>query len=72
MTAPKKPPKLNCAACSYCFMEPSDMNFTCGHPDAGVFGKSVNHAASKKGHCGPDRPKFEQHPGRTPDGRLRA
>lgn len=60
-----------CDACRYCFMEPNDMNFTCGHPDAGEFGLYIRVAAAPDGHCGPDLPKFEQHPLRTPDGLLK-
>jgi len=61
----------NCRACRYCFMEPDD-DFCCGHPDAGSVGQYVRVAASKDGHCGPQRPKFDQHPLRNPDGTLRA
>ena len=60
----------NCRACSYCYMEP-DNDFICGHPDAGVFGQILRVAAATDGHCGPSRPKFEQHPKRTPEGDLR-
>ena len=60
----------NCKACRYCFMEPSDDQFCCGHPDAGPLGIHTVHAAGEGGHCGPDRPKFEQHPCRTPTGDL--
>jgi len=51
-------------------MEPDD-DFCCGHPDAGAFGTYVRSAASPGGHCGPERPKFEQHPLRKPDGLLK-
>jgi len=61
--------KKNCKACKYCFMEPSDMNLTCGHPDSGPFGKYVHRGPIA--HCGLDRTKFEQHPLRTEDGRLK-
>jgi len=60
-----------CKACSHCYMEPSDDQFICGHPDAGTFGTYVHHAVAKDGHCGPELPKFKQHPHRTPDGLLR-
>lgn len=61
----------NCQACAHCFMEPDDMNFTCGHPDAGAFGIYVHRATSADGHCGPERPKFEQHPRRNTDGTIK-
>ena len=60
-----------CKACRYCFMEPGD-DFCCGHPDAGPVGTYTKHAANVGGHCGPSRPKFQQHPSRTPDGLLRS
>ncbi len=62
----------NCKACRYCFMEPSDMNFTCGHPDAGSMGTYIHHASAADGHCGPELTKFEQHPKRTPEGDLQS
>lgn len=58
-----------CKACRHCFMEP-DSDFCCGHPDAGSFGILIRHAIAEDGHCGPLRPKFEQHPLRTPEGDL--
>jgi hypothetical protein len=61
-------PKKNCQACKHCFMEPSDMNFTCGHPDSGTFGLYVTRGPVP--HCG-DYTKFEQHPMRNPDGSLK-
>jgi hypothetical protein len=51
-------------------MEPDD-DLTCGHPDARSFGTYVKHAVKEDGHCGPTRPKFEQHPLRNPDGSLK-
>jgi len=60
-----------CQACAHCFMEPSDMNFTCGHNDAGTFGVYVHRATAADGHCGPELSKFEQHPLRNPDGTLK-
>lgn len=51
-------------------MEPDD-DLTCGHPDAGVVGKYTRVAAGDGGHCGPARPKFEQHPLRNSDGSLK-
>jgi hypothetical protein len=62
--------KKNCHACKYSFMEPGDMNLTCGHPDAGPVGKYTRMAAAADGHCGPELPKFEQHPLRGADGSL--
>ncbi len=52
-------------------MEPSDMNFTCGHPDAGAFGIYTHRATAEGGHCGPERSKFKQHPLRNADGTLK-
>ncbi len=60
----------NCRACRFCYMEPDD-DFVCGHKDAGQFGIYTKHAAAKGGHCGPERPKFEQHPLRHPNGDLK-
>jgi hypothetical protein len=51
-------------------MEPDD-DFCCGHPDAGEVGTYVKRAAVEGGHCGPERPKFEQHPLRTADGYMK-
>jgi hypothetical protein len=58
--------KPNCRACASCYLD--DMDFICGHKDAGSFGKKVNVAASPEGHCGPELKKFVQHPLRTPEG----
>ena len=58
--------------CAYSFMEPSDMNLTCGHEKAPAVGIYVQHAVAADGFCGPDRRHFEQHPKRTPEGNLRA
>lgn len=60
----------NCQACAHSYMEPDD-DLTCGHKDAGSMGLYTHHAAGVGGHCGPARPKFEQHPGRNPDGTLK-
>lgn len=60
----------NCQACKHCFMEP-DSDFVCGHPDAGPLGSYIRNAADFGGHCGPERPKFEQHPNRWPNGDLK-
>lgn len=65
------PAPKNCAACAHSFMEPDD-DLTCGHKDAGPVGIYTRHAAGKGGHCGPERPKFEQHPGRNPNGTLKS
>ena len=62
----------DCRACAHCFMEPDDMNFVCGHPDAGIVGTYVNRAAGVGGHCGPELPKFKQHPLRNANGTLKA
>jgi len=59
----------NCQACRHCYLEPDDMNFICGHPDSGTFGKYVNRGPVP--HCGPERTKFEQHPLRNSDGTLK-
>jgi len=56
----------NCKACASCYLD--DMDFICGHKDAGSFGKKIDVAASPEGHCGPTRKKFAQHPLRTPEG----
>jgi hypothetical protein len=61
----------NCRACAHCYMEPDDMNFICGHPDAGTFGIYIRHATNEKGHCGPSRTKFQQHPLRLPSGDIK-
>lgn len=63
-----KPPP--CEACKFCGCEPDD-DFYCGHPDAGPMGLYLKHAAAPGGHCGPAHPKFQQHPGRNPDGSLK-
>jgi hypothetical protein len=57
-----------CEACRFSFMEPDDMNLTCGHKDSGTFGLYVHRAVEQ--HCGPDLSKFEQHPLRGADGSL--
>jgi hypothetical protein len=59
----------NCKACRFCYMEPDDMNFICGHKDAGVFGLYIHRAVD--GHCGQELTKFEQHPLRDEEGNLR-
>lgn len=58
----------NCAACAYSGIEPNDMDLACGHPDAGTFGVTLHKEPAA--HC-PNRIKFEQHPGRNPDGSLK-
>jgi hypothetical protein len=63
-------PPPNCKACAHSYMEPDD-DLTCGHKDAGSMGTYTKHAAAPGGHCGPARPKFEQHPGRNADGTLK-
>lgn len=59
----------NCKACASCYLD--DMDFICGHKDAGLWGKKVDVAAGPEGHCGPTRLKFVQHPRRSPDGALK-
>ena len=56
---------MNCHACAHSYMEP-DSGLICGHPDAGTFGKTIY--KEPLDHCG--WKKFEQHPGRNPDGSL--
>lgn len=57
-----------CLACANCYMDDGD--FVCGHSDAGAVGKLIRVAAAASGHCGPDLPKFKQHPLRSADGSL--
>lgn len=38
-------------------MEPDD-DFTCGHPQAGLFGLYVKHARKLDGICGPEATLF--------------
>lgn len=59
----------SCRACASCYLD--DMDFICGHKDAGDWGKKVNVAASSEGHCGPSLKKFVQHPLRTPAGDIK-
>lgn len=68
MKSTEESAKPNCRACASCYLD--EMDFVCGHPDAGVFGKFVRVAAGEGGHCGPLLPKFEQHPLRKPNGDL--
>lgn len=63
-------PARNCFACAHSFMEP-DNDLCCGHDDAGIVGTYTRRAAAPGGHCGPERPKFQQHPLRNPDGTLK-
>ncbi len=69
VTELKKMNKSNCKACAYCYIEFSDMNFICGHPDSGEFGLYLYKGVPD--HCGPTRTKFEQHPNRRPNGDLK-
>jgi hypothetical protein len=48
----------NCKMCAYSFMEPDD-DLTCGHPDAGTFGKYVARGPIES--CGENRKLFELH-----------
>lgn len=60
--------KRTCMACAYCGMGPGDDYPVCGHPDAGVIGTYIK--KEPLAHC-PNFSKFEQHPGRNPDGTLK-
>ena len=63
-------PTNRCWACKHSYMEPSgDARLVCG--ETGDFGVWADIASSSDGHCGPKRPKFEQHPDRNPDGTLK-
>ena len=59
----------NCKACASCYLD--DMDFICGHKDAGSWGKKIGVASDADGHCGPTLKKFVQHPLRTPSGGLK-
>lgn len=59
--------KKTCRACAYYGIEPDD-DPHCGHPDAGPYGTYVRREPLD--HC-PGFSKFEQHPGRNPDGSLK-
>ena len=59
----------NCRACKFCYLD--DMDFICGHSNAGQFGKLVRITSSENGHCGINRPKFKQHPLREENGDLK-
>jgi len=57
-------------------MEP-DGPLTCGHSDAGPFGKSIAWRSPVSPRlegkfCGPDATQFEQHPLRNEDGSLKS
>jgi len=58
----------NCHACANSGMEPDADYLICGHPDAGPVGKFIK--KEPLDHC-PNFSKFEQHPGRNPDGTLK-
>lgn len=58
-----------CTACKHCYMD-MNMDFICGHPDAGEFGKFIRVATKSDGHCGINKSKFEQHPNRNEDGTI--
>lgn len=60
-----------CYACARAGMGPDDPELVCAHPDGGFFGVWARKASAAGGHCGPDRPKSEQHPARNPDGSLK-
>lgn len=57
-----------CMACAHCGMAPDDPFPVCGHPDAGLMGLYIK--SEPLSHC-PDFSKFEQHPGRNPDGTFK-
>ena len=68
-----------CRACAYSYMEPDEPLLICGVksiPGATGFGLYLNPRLEGGGRgpetpiCGADRPKFEQHPLRGPDGSL--
>lgn len=59
-----------CASCSYSFMEPDDMNLTCGHPDTNNGGFGLHIRTEPLPHCA-GFSKWEQHPRRNPDGTLK-
>lgn len=61
----------NCYACKHSYMEPDDGRLVCGHKDAGSLGVYADRAVREGEHCGPERPKFGQHPLRNPDGSLK-
>lgn len=65
----------DCRACAYCGIEPSDMNFVCGHPSAGLMGRYlhiVDNPRREGNFCGPDAVAFKPHPLRHEDGSLKA
>lgn len=62
----------NCKACCHSYCEPDADYIVCGHPDGGLFGAYIHRASGESGHCGPERPKFEQHPLRTAEGSLKS
>lgn len=61
-------PTPNCYGCAHSGIEPDDMDLTCHHEKAGAFGKHVLRGPIAA--CGPSLVLFEQHPGRSADGRL--
>lgn len=60
--------KRCCAACAFSGIDMDAPTLICQHPDAGMFGLYLYREPSP--HC-PDYVKFEQHPGRNPDGTLK-
>ncbi len=71
----------NCHACARSYMEPSGPPLLiCGvNGGWGTYLNPLVPGANPGGPrgpetpiCGPDRPKFEQHPGRNPDGSLKS
>lgn len=70
---------MPCRACSYSYMHPDSPELVCGVQDipGGTFNGRLLYPRLKSGGrgpetpiCGADRPKFEQHPMRGPDGSL--
>ena len=61
---------MTCKACAFSGIEPDSPYFICGHPDANPpWGLHIK--KEPLDHC-PNFSKFEQHPGRNPDGTLKS
>lgn len=67
--------KNKCSACAFSGMEPDD-DLVCYHPDLlkiNPYGLYVRYTDNRHfPACGPESLKFEQHPDRTEDGRLKS
>ncbi len=59
----------SCQGCGSCYLD--QMDFICGHKDAGTFGKLVRVASTEGGHCGPSLPKWTPHPLRNENGSFK-